>query len=193
MTTLLCGAGHAGPRPFMTIRSPALHPIKRCVIKAFGLATNQHYFGAAGESLLRGKLDGSLSGFCTSLAKPPVQAIRSAGWLRRYWVLGKARVSAALRQELPGDSSHQTRRGQDGEAGLLAKRSLAFVEVPEVGRATDGNPGRLDEGASGAICCNVVTVCLEKFCPRCCGWKDTGRRSHKASEPRGSARCRRSR
>ena len=60
MTTLLCGAGHAGPRPFMTIRSPALHPIKRCVIKAFGLATNQHYFGAARESLLRGKSDGSL-------------------------------------------------------------------------------------------------------------------------------------
>ena len=112
-TTLLCGAGHAGPRPFMTIRSPALHPIKRCVIKAFGLATNQHYFGAAGESLLRGKLDGSLSGFCTSLAKPPVQAIRSAGWLRRYCVWNKARVSPALRQELPGDSSHQTRRGQD--------------------------------------------------------------------------------
>jgi uncharacterized membrane protein YccC len=51
----------------MTIRSPALHPIKRCVIKAFGLATNQYYFGAAGESLLRGKSEGSLSGFCTSL------------------------------------------------------------------------------------------------------------------------------
>ena len=58
-TTLLCGAGHAGPRPFMTIRSPALRPIKRCVIKAFGLATNQHYFGAAGESLLRGKSEGA--------------------------------------------------------------------------------------------------------------------------------------
>ena len=65
MTTLLCGAGHAGPRPFMTIRSPALHPIKRCVVKAFGLATNQHYFGATGKSLLRGKSEGSLSGFCT--------------------------------------------------------------------------------------------------------------------------------
>ena len=63
-----------------------------------------------------------------------------------YWVLGKARVSLALRQELPGDSSHKRRRRQDGEAGLLAKRSLAFVEVPEVGRATDGDPGRLDEG-----------------------------------------------
>jgi len=87
MTTLLCGAGHAGPRPFMTIRSPALHPIKRCVIKAFGFATNQHYFGATGESLLRGKSEGSLSGFCTSLATPTAtEAIRSAGWLRRYWV-----------------------------------------------------------------------------------------------------------
>ena len=55
------GRSHAGPRPFMTIRSPALHPIKRCVIviKAFGLATNQHYFGAAGESLLRGKSEGA--------------------------------------------------------------------------------------------------------------------------------------
>ena len=60
--------------------------------------------------------------------------------------MGKARVSPALRQELPGDSSHQTRRRQDGEAGLLAKGSLAFVEVPEVGRATDGNPSGLDEG-----------------------------------------------
>jgi hypothetical protein len=60
--------------------------------------------------------------------------------------LNKARVRPALRQELPGDSSHQARRGQDGEAGLLAKGSLAFVEVPEVGRATDDNPGRLDEG-----------------------------------------------
>jgi hypothetical protein len=67
MTTLRCGAGHAGPRPFMTIRSPALHPIKRCVIKAFGFATNQHYFGAAGESLLRGKSEGSLSGWPTVL------------------------------------------------------------------------------------------------------------------------------
>jgi hypothetical protein len=87
MTTLLCGAGHAGPRPFMTIRSPVLHPIKRCVIQVFGLATNQHYFGAAGESLLRGKSDGSLSGFCTSLAtRTATEAIRSAGWLRRYWV-----------------------------------------------------------------------------------------------------------
>jgi hypothetical protein len=47
--------------------------------------------------------------------------------------LNKARVSPALRQELPGDSSHQTRRSQDGEAGLLAKPSLAFAEVPEVG------------------------------------------------------------
>ena len=74
------GRGRAGPRPFMTIRSPALHPIKRCVIKAFGFATNQHYFGAAGESLLRGKSDGSLSGFCTSLATPTAtEAIRSAG------------------------------------------------------------------------------------------------------------------
>ena len=26
-TTLLCGAGHTGPRPFMTIRSPASPPI----------------------------------------------------------------------------------------------------------------------------------------------------------------------
>jgi hypothetical protein len=60
--------------------------------------------------------------------------------------LKNARVSPALRQELPGDSSHQTRGGQDGEAGLLAKRSLAFVEVPEVGRATDGHPSGLDEG-----------------------------------------------
>ena len=51
--------------------------------------------------------------------------------------MGKARVSPALRQELPGDSSHKTRGGQDGEAGLLAKGSLAFVEVPEVGRATN--------------------------------------------------------
>jgi hypothetical protein len=59
--------------------------------------------------------------------------------------LKTARVSPALGQELPGDSSHQTRGGQDGEAGLLAKGSLAFVEVPEVGRATDGNPGGLDE------------------------------------------------
>jgi hypothetical protein len=60
--------------------------------------------------------------------------------------LGKARVSPALRQELPGDSSHKTRRGQDGEARLLAKRSLAFVEVPEGGRATDGHPSGLYEG-----------------------------------------------
>jgi hypothetical protein len=60
--------------------------------------------------------------------------------------LNKARVSPALRQGLPGDSSHQTRRGQDCEAGLLAKGSLAFVEVPEVGRATNGNPSGLDEG-----------------------------------------------
>jgi hypothetical protein len=28
-----------------------------CIIKAFGFATNQHYFGATGESLLRGKLE----------------------------------------------------------------------------------------------------------------------------------------
>ena len=47
------------PRPFMTIRSPALHPIKRCVIKAFGFATNQHYFGAAGE---RQQVGGSKAG-----------------------------------------------------------------------------------------------------------------------------------
>ena len=60
--------------------------------------------------------------------------------------LSNARVTPALGQELPGDSSHQTRGGQDCDVGLLAKRSLAFVEVPEVGRATDGNPSGLDEG-----------------------------------------------
>ena len=60
--------------------------------------------------------------------------------------LNNARVVPALGQELPGDSSHQTRGGQDCDVGLLAKRSLAFVEVPEVGRATDGNPSGLDEG-----------------------------------------------
>ena len=60
--------------------------------------------------------------------------------------LSNARVSPALRQELPGDSSHQTRGGQDGDVGLLAKGSLAFVEVPEGGRATNGNPSGLDEG-----------------------------------------------
>ena len=115
-TTLLCGAGHAGPRPFMTIRSPALHPIKRCVIKAFGLATNQYYFGAAGESLLRGKSEGSLSGFCTSLARPTAtEAIRSAGWPRRYWVAAlKACVSPYAGEERqtclrPRDSGHEPR------------------------------------------------------------------------------------
>jgi hypothetical protein len=41
---------------------------------------------------------------------------------------------------------NQARGGQDGDVGLLANGSLAFVEVPEVGRATDGNPGSLDEG-----------------------------------------------
>ena len=54
-----------------------IHPIKRCVIKAFGLATNQHYFGAARESLLRGKSDGSRESFreviiaqgCTATSK----------------------------------------------------------------------------------------------------------------------------
>ena len=187
----------------MTIRSPALHPIKRCVIKAFGLATNQHYFGAAGETAIR-----AMSGQRSSsrqIGRIFERFLHFLGHAHRYRgnplgrlaseVLGlnKARVGPALRQELPGDSSHQTRGSQDCDVGLLAKGSLAFVEVPEVGRATNGNPSGLDEGASGAICCNVVTVCLEKFCPRCCGWKDTGRRSHKASEPRGSARCRRSR
>src|SRR4249920_2990714 len=101
----------------MTIRSPALHPIKRCVIKAFGLATNQHYFGAAGESLLRGKSEGSLSGFCTSLATPTAtEAIRSGRLASKVLGLNKACVSPTLRQELPGDSSHKTRGGQDGEA-----------------------------------------------------------------------------
>src|SRR6478736_3317470 len=60
--------------------------------------------------------------------------------------LSNARVIAALRQQLPGDSSHQTCRSQNCEVGLLAKRPLAFVEVSEVGRATDGNPSGLDEG-----------------------------------------------
>ena len=58
--------------------------------------------------------------------------------------LNKARVSPLLGQELPGDSSHQTRRGQDGGVGLL-ERSFAFVEVSEVGRATDGDPGGLGD------------------------------------------------
>jgi hypothetical protein len=60
--------------------------------------------------------------------------------------LNKARVRSALRQELPGDSSHQTGRGEDGNVGSFAKGSLVFVKVPEVGRATNGNPGGLDEG-----------------------------------------------
>ena len=60
--------------------------------------------------------------------------------------LNKARVRPALRQELPGDSSHQSGRGEDGNVGSLAKGSLVFVKVPEVGRATNGNPGGLDEG-----------------------------------------------
>ena len=103
--------------------------------------------------------------------------------------LSNARVIAALRQQLPGDSSHQTCRSQNCDVGLLAKRSLAFVEVPEVGRATDGNPRRPSE----AICCNVIAVGLGKSYPRCCWWKDTNHRSRRASEPRGSARCCRSR
>src|SRR5262245_15476966 len=37
--------------PVHLITSPALHPIKRCVVKAFGLATNQHCFGARLASL----------------------------------------------------------------------------------------------------------------------------------------------
>jgi hypothetical protein len=41
--------------------------------------------------------------------------------------LKNARVSPALRQELPGDSRHQTRRGQNGDVGSLAKGSLVFV------------------------------------------------------------------
>jgi hypothetical protein len=40
-----------------------------------------------GKVFFEGKSEGSLSGFCTSLAKPTAQVIRSAGWLRRYSVL----------------------------------------------------------------------------------------------------------
>jgi hypothetical protein len=36
--------------------------------------------------------------------------------------LNNAGVTPALLQELPGDSSHQTRGGQDCDVGLLAKR-----------------------------------------------------------------------
>jgi hypothetical protein len=43
------------------------------------------FWSGWGKSSSR-KSEGSLSGFCTSLAKPTAQAIRSAGWLRRYWV-----------------------------------------------------------------------------------------------------------
>jgi hypothetical protein len=60
--------------------------------------------------------------------------------------LSNACVTPVLGQELPGDSSHQTCRSQDCGIGLLAERSFAFIEVPEVGRATDGNPSGLDKG-----------------------------------------------
>ena len=81
------GRAMQAPRPFMTIRSPALHPIKRCVIKAFGLATNQHYFGATGESLLRGKSNGSLTVSALPWPRPPLipspkLCISGAGRLR---------------------------------------------------------------------------------------------------------------
>jgi hypothetical protein len=65
--------------------------------------------------------------------------------------LNNARARPALRQKLPGDSSHQTRGGQNGDIGLLANGSLAFVEVPEVGQATDRNPSGLDEGPAALI------------------------------------------
>ena len=109
----------------MTIRSPALHPIKRCVIKAFGLATNQHYFGAARESLSSRKIGRIFERFLPFLGQAH-RRDNPLGRLASEEVLGlnKARVSPALRQELPGDSSHQTRGGQDGEAGFLPSARL---------------------------------------------------------------------
>jgi hypothetical protein len=45
--------GHAGPRPFLTIRSPARRPIKRCVIKAFRLS-DQSVLGVRSNSHITG-------------------------------------------------------------------------------------------------------------------------------------------
>src|SRR4029077_16068448 len=79
------------------------------------------------------------------------------------------RVIAALRQQLPGDSSHQTCRSQNCDVGLLAKRSLAFVEVSEVGRATDGNPSGLDEGPAKPFVAMWEQFALKGLTPAAAG------------------------
>src|SRR4029077_11788589 len=66
-------------------------------------------------------------------------------------------------------SSHQTCRSQNCDVGLLAKRSLAFVEVPEVGRATDGNPGGLDEGPAKPLVAMWQQFALEGLTPAAAG------------------------
>jgi hypothetical protein len=48
------GRAMLAPVHFMTIRSPALHPIKRCVIKAFGLATNSIILEQLGKVFFEG-------------------------------------------------------------------------------------------------------------------------------------------
>ena len=94
----------------MTIRSPALPPYWRCVIKAFGLATNQYDFGAAGESLLREKSGRIFERFLHFLGQAYRYGGNPLGRLASEVLgLNNVGVSPALRQELPGDSSHQTR------------------------------------------------------------------------------------
>ena len=103
---------------------PSPPSLLKCVVKAFGLATNQHYFGATGESLLRGKSEGSLSDFCTSW--PSSRTGNPLGRLASEVLgLSNARVIAALRQQLPGDSSHQTCRSQNCDVGLF--QALACI------------------------------------------------------------------
>jgi hypothetical protein len=86
------------------------------------LATNQYYFGAAGEVFFEGNRKGIFERFVHFLG----QAYSAGNPLGRLAseVLGlnNAGVTPALLQELPGDSSHQTRGGQDCDVGLLAKR-----------------------------------------------------------------------
>src|SRR5262245_5787956 len=102
----------------------------------------QHISERLGKSSSR-KIERIFEGFLPFLG----QASRAGDPLGRLASevldLKKVRVVAALGQELPGDSSHQTRGGQDGDVGPLTKRSLVFVEVPEVSRTADGNPSRL--------------------------------------------------
>jgi hypothetical protein len=170
LPALLCGAGHAGPRhnDNQVPSPPSLLKVRH---QSFRLCDQPVLFWSDwGKSSSR-EIGRIFEQFLHFLG----QAYRAGdplGRLASEAVLGlsKARVSPALGQELPGDSSHQARGGQDCDVGPLTKRSLVFVEVPEVAEQPMATkPPR--QRPSEAICCNVVAVCLEKSYPHCCGWK----------------------